>query len=207
MDDTDELWVSETDHRGQRVSLQTCVNFSLLETKHYRIDVTTFVVERKTGGPASAQVNRIEELADRVSRDTTITNQQIDLAIRLMLQQVSRPSDGDYDQSVMVQRLLDCGDRTTASSIAFVSFREQPMHFHDNQTRSLRVVDPIAVEGVWATIDDGCNSCCHVEVLPQNAKAKMKVWAFTPVGCIKRPSSRNLESTQRILRPDSRRWN
>ena len=31
------------------------------------------------------------------------------------------------------------------------------MHFKDNQTLSLRVVDPIADEGVWAIIDDGCN--------------------------------------------------
>ena len=43
----------------------------------------------------SASSNRNEELADRVSRDTTITKQQIDLATRLMLEQVSRLSDGD----------------------------------------------------------------------------------------------------------------
>ena len=27
------------------------------------------------------------------------------------------------------------------------------MHFNDNQTLSLRVVDPTAAEGVWAIID------------------------------------------------------
>ena len=31
------------------------------------------------------------------------------------------------------------------------------MHCNDNQTLSLRVVDPIADDGVWAIIDDGCN--------------------------------------------------
>ena len=46
------------------------------------------------------------------------------------------------------------------------------MHLDDNQALSLRVVDPIAYEGVWAIIDDGCNSCCHREVLRQNAAAK-----------------------------------
>ena len=51
----------------------------------------------------SAYSNRHEELADRVSRDT---KQQIDLATRLMLEQVSPLSDGDYDQSVMVQLFL-----------------------------------------------------------------------------------------------------
>ena len=58
----------------------------------------------------------------------------------------------------MVQLFLDCVDRATEPSTAFVSFREQPMHFNDNQAQSLRVVDPIADDGVWAIINDGCNS-------------------------------------------------
>ena len=81
-----------------------------------------------------------------------------------MLGQVSRLSDGDYEQSMMVQLFLDCVDRTTASSTAFVSFREQPMHFNDdNQKLNLREVDPTADEGVRAIIDDVCNSCCTVK--------------------------------------------
>ena len=122
----------------------------------------------------SASSNRNEELAHRVSRDTTVTKQQIDLATRLMLEQVSRLSDGDYEQSVMVQFFLDCIDRATASSTAFVSFRRQPLHFKDNQTLNLRVVDPIADERVWATKYDGCNSCCHGEVWRHNAEAKVE---------------------------------
>ena len=51
----------------------------------------------------SASSNRSEELADWESRDTTITKKQIDLATRMMLEQVSRLSDGDYEQSMMVQ--------------------------------------------------------------------------------------------------------
>ena len=35
------------------------------------------------------------------------------------------------------------------------------MHFGDNQTLSVRVVDPIADDGVWAIIKDGCKRCCH----------------------------------------------
>ena len=45
----------------------------------------------------SASSNRNGELADRVSRDTTITKQQIVLATRMMLEQVSRLSDGDNE--------------------------------------------------------------------------------------------------------------
>ena len=81
----------------------------------------------------------------------------------------------------MIQLFLDCVDCAAASSTAFVSFREQPMHFKDNQTLNLRVVDPIADEGVWAIVDDGCNSCCHSDVWRQNAEAKMKVLGLHPM--------------------------
>ena len=117
-----------------------------------------------TEATRSASSNRNEELADRVSRDTTITKQQVDLATKIMLEQVSRMPDGDYDQSMMVQLCLDCVDRATASSTALVSFREQPMHSKDKQTLNLREVDPIAVDGVWAIFDGGFTSCCHCEV-------------------------------------------
>ena len=60
------------------------------------------------------------------------------------------------------------------------------MDFNDYQTRSLRVVDPIADEGVWAIIDDGCNSCCHGEVWRQNAEAKVKVLRLNPFGYTER---------------------
>ena len=126
----------------------------------------------------SASSNRHEELADRVTKDTTITKQQIDLATRMMLDQISRLPDGDYEQPMAIQLFLDRIDRATTPSTAFVSFREQPMHFNDKQTLTLRVVDPIEDEGVWAIIDDGCNSCCHGEVWRQNAEAKMKVSGF-----------------------------
>ena len=130
----------------------------------------------------SASSNRNnEELADRVTSDTTITKQQIDPATRMMLDQVSRLSDGDYEQSMAIQLVLDCVDRASSPSTAFVSFWEQPMHFNDNQTLSLRVVDPIADEGVSAIADDGCNSCCHGEVWRQNDEAKMKFLRLQPI--------------------------
>ena len=48
------------------------------------------------------------------------------------------------------------------------------MYSKDNQTLNLRVVDPIAEEGVWAVKDDGCNCCSHGEDWRRNAEAKMK---------------------------------
>ena len=86
----------------------------------------------------SAFSNHNEGLADRVTRDTTITKQQIDLATRMMQDKISRLPDGDYEQSLTVQLFLDCVDRATASSTAIVSFREQPMHVKDNQTLNLK---------------------------------------------------------------------
>ena len=65
-----------------------------------------------------------------------------------MLEQVSRLSDGDYEQSAMVQPFLDRADSATEPPTAFVSLREQPMHICDNETLSLRVVDPIADDSV-----------------------------------------------------------
>ena len=97
----------------------------------------------------------------------------------------------DYEQSAMVQLFLDCVDRATEPFPAFVSFRERPMHFDDNQTLSLGVVDPIADDGVWATIDDGHNSCCHCEVWRQNAEAKMEVLGLHPLWLHKKATTFN----------------
>ena len=84
-----------------------------------------------------------------------------------MLGQVSRLSDGDYEQSAMVQPFLDFVDRATEPPTAFVSFQEQPIYFNDDQTLSLRDVDPISDDSVSAIVDDGCSSCCHGEVWRQ----------------------------------------
>ena len=46
------------------------------------------------------------------------------------------------------------------------------MHFKDNQTLNLRVVDPIADEGVCTIIVDGCVT---VKFGDKNVEAKMKV--------------------------------
>ena len=69
----------------------------------------------------SASSNRNGELADRVTRDTTITKQQSDLATRMMPEQVSCLSDGDYEQSMTVQLFLDCVDRAVHVSIRWMT--------------------------------------------------------------------------------------
>ena len=116
--------------------------------KTYCVDCGTYVdsvareIFNALEATRSGSSNRNEEMADRVSRDTTTTKQQIGLATRMMLKQISRLPDGDYEQSMVIQLCLDCVDRATASSTAFVSLQEQPMHLKDNQTLNLRVVEP-----------------------------------------------------------------
>ena len=83
-------------------------------------------------------------------------------------------------QSMVIRLFLNYINRVTASSTAFVSFRDEPMHFNNYQTLSLRVVDPIADVGVWAIKDGECNSCCHGEVWRQNGVTKMKVLGLRP---------------------------
>ena len=76
--------------------------------KTYCVDCGTYIdsdpreIFNALEATRSASSHRNEELADRISRDTTITKQQIDFAARMMLEQVSRLSDGDYEQSMMV---------------------------------------------------------------------------------------------------------
>ena len=107
-----------TDHR--RSNAQT--------RKTHRADCGTYIVSfpreiyNVLETARSASSNCDEELANRVLKDTTITKRQLDLATRMMLGQVSRLSDGDHEQSAMVQLFLDCVDRATEPSTASVSF-------------------------------------------------------------------------------------
>ena len=107
------------DHRGSNAHTRktNCVDCGTYLDSDFREICNALHTTR------SVSSNRDEELADRVSRDTTITKQQIDLATRMMLDQISRLSDEDYEQSMMVQLFLDCIDRSTASSTACVSCR------------------------------------------------------------------------------------
>ena len=56
----------------------------------------------------------------------------------MVLEQISRLSDGDYEQSMMVQLFLDCIDRTNASTTAFVSFREPYQRKPDTKSSGSR---------------------------------------------------------------------
>ena len=106
-----------TDHRESNVHTRkthlvdrgTCIDS--VPCKIYNVHKTT----------RSASSNRDGALAEHVLKDTTITKRQLAFAARMMLEQVSRLSEGDYTQSTMLQLSLDCVDRATEHSSQSVS--------------------------------------------------------------------------------------
>ena len=170
----------------------------------YRVDRGTYIDSalREIYGAykvaRSASSNRDRGLADHVLKDTAIRKRQPDLATRMVLEQDSLVSSGNYKQPTILRLPLDFVDHAVESITACVSVRERSVHSEDNQTLSLRKVDPIADDGVWAIIDDGCNCCCLDEVWRQNADAKMKF------GC----TGRRLLSTaqERAQQTESRKF-
>ena len=48
----------------------------------------------------------------------------------------------------------------------------------EKQNNKLRVVDPFEDEGVWAIVDDGCNSCTHSDYWHNNAISKWEKLGF-----------------------------
>ena len=99
----------------------------------------------------------------------------------MVLEQDSLLSIGNDEQPTILQLPLDFVDHAAESITASVSVRTRSVHSEDNQTLSLRDVDPIAEDGVWAIIDDGCNCCCHDELWRQNAEGTMKVLGLHPI--------------------------
>ena len=79
-------------------------------------------------------------LADRVPK------RQPDLATSMMLEQASFPSNGDYFQLSWIALIKQ------SSYSPPVSIRVRFMHSEDNQTQSLRDVDPVAYDDVRAIL-------------------------------------------------------
>ena len=122
-------WIQRhTDHRESNLHTK----------KVYRVDRGAYIdsplraLHDAYKAARSASSNRDGGLADRVLKDTTITKRQLDLAARMMLEQVSLLSNGVFLQSTMPQRPLDCVDRAAESTTAFISIRHRPMHSEDN---------------------------------------------------------------------------
>ena len=84
-----------TDHRGSHAHTRKtyCVDGGIY------IDSVPREIFNVLEATRSASADRDEELSNFVLKDTTITKRQLDHATRLMLEQVSRLSHGNYEQS------------------------------------------------------------------------------------------------------------
>ena len=130
-----------------------------------------------------------------------VLKRQPDLATNMTSEQASLSLKGYYEQSTILQLSLVCICQAVEPIIEFVSIRVRSMHSDDNQTLSRRDVGPTAHDGVWAIIDDGCNSCSHSEVWRKNAEAAVKVLVFILPYCTKgRQLSKAQEGAQRMER-------
>ena len=148
----------------------------LLTERTYRIDRRTYVgpapsnIHDEYKAVRSASPDCDGEPTDHVPKDTMTTEQQLDLATRMVLEQVLLLSDGDYKQSIMLQLPLHCVDGTAELNTAFGSIRERTEHSEENKIPSLRVVDLVANDSVRSIVDDRRNTCCQSEARRQGAE-------------------------------------
>ena len=79
---------------------------------------------------------------------------------------------------------LDASSKAESSRTAMVAAIDRvamPALHKDQCTTSLRVVDPLTDDGIWAVVDEGCNSCTHSEVWRKNLEMKCDKLGFKPV--------------------------
>ena len=91
-----------------------------------------------------------------------------------MLENVRNLDDGSFNVREIMNMFLDCVDASKSQTlIAFVQTRvdnedseseeenSRLLVSEDCQNAELEVVGPLENQHIWATIDEGCNSCCH----------------------------------------------
>ena len=108
---------------------------------------------------------------------TPISAEVIKKASAFLNQDVAALEPGMYKVSDTVNMWLDCLDRAQQAATAsqptammaweaWNAWNEMP----ETQNTKLRVVDPLEDEGIYAIIDDACNSCCHGELWRETRK-------------------------------------
>ena len=97
--------------RHDRTQLRVLTDtWTTREATHTRktccVDCGTYIDSVPRDICKAASSNRDEDLANRVLQDTTITKRQLDFATWLMMEQISRLSDEDDEQSAIVPLFL-----------------------------------------------------------------------------------------------------
>jgi len=186
-----------TDHRGSNKHVRK--TFCLDCGTHIESIPQSLVGEEVSGLSAEEQA-----LVDCVNEHDTISREQIVCAAELMLAESRRLLPGEYSLLSIGKMFIDCADRaiTSPSPIMPVPERRRPREtspapsptamvmtlekealvatlHKDNCPTNLRVVDPFTDAGVWALVDDGCNSCTHSDAWRLNAEEKWNKLGFS----------------------------
>jgi len=186
-----------TDHRGSNKHVRK--TFCLDCGTHIESIPQSLVGEEVSGLSAEEQA-----LVDCVNEHDTISREQIVCAAELMLAESRRLLPGEYSLLSIGKMFIDCADRaiTSPSPIVPVPERRRPREtapapsptaivmtlekealvatlHKDNCPTNLRVVDPFTDAGVWALVDDGCNSCTHSDAWRLNAEEKWNKLGFS----------------------------
>ena len=85
------------------------------------------------------------------------------------------------DKNDVLEQASFPSNRRLRTITELVSIRVRFIHSKDDQTLSLRYVDPIAYDGAWSIIDERCNCCSHNSAWRQSTEAKMKVLGLHPI--------------------------
>ena len=118
----------------------------------------------------------------QVSKDQAIRSAE------LFLEETNKLDDGAHTLLSISNMYLNCADRILvtdpnhATALVFIQENSEykvalpatsstTMHA-EVKAIHLRVIDPYADDGVWAIVDEGCNSCCHTKNWHDNAAEK-----------------------------------
>ena len=110
---------------------------------------------------------RAEAAADCSSRSSSVTS--AGSGVR---------NDTAEKKKVVVNYMFTKDTSSPTRSRLSSSSKKESRLMEDKQNTSLRVVDPMADEGVWAIVDDACNCNCHGERWRINAEEKIRAKGF-----------------------------
>eukprot|EP00959_Pyramimonas_sp_CCMP1952_P378828 7935602-Pyramimonas_sp.AAC.1 len=87
---------------------------------------------------------------------------------------------GDTSTGELISLLRDCVAEVADHSLVGCMFPAQNAATEVSALSSVRAVDCFKGDGVWAALDEGCNSCCHGKARALNAGDQFEKWGFYP---------------------------
>ncbi len=145
--------------------------------------------------PATAEERA---MLSRIMDHHTVTRSELMLAIRRLHDEVAALEEGSYRLADACHLFLDNVDNAAETlrgqerhseqssagatagdeSVAHMALKERTKMMPEIQAMNLRVVDPYEDDGIWAIVDEGCNSSAHGKSWRENAERKLAVLGF-----------------------------